>query len=94
MREPCHYVLRCNRSQGLGNGLIERLPRSLPSLPHQVLYLPEGFLYGVEAPAVDGVEVTVTTVPAIPMSSYGSTRAGRTIRKSSAKRAAGSSSTS
>ena len=45
------------------------------------------------ASVVEGVEA-VTTVPTIPTSSYGSIRVGRMIGRSSARRAAGSSSTS
>src|SRR5215212_7681039 len=48
MCEPSHYILRTDRDECLGYGLIECLPRSLSSLPHQVLYLREGLFYGVE----------------------------------------------
>src|SRR5215204_3061433 len=48
MCEPSHYILRTDRDECLGYGLIERLPRSLSSLPHQVLYLREGLFYEVE----------------------------------------------
>ena len=41
MREPSNHVPRRDRSQGLGYGLVERLPCTLPSFPHQVLYLRE-----------------------------------------------------
>jgi hypothetical protein len=69
MCEPSHYILRTDRDECLGYGLIECLPRSLSSLPHQVLYLREGLFYGVEVPGEEYAGRNTSSQPLTSMSS-------------------------
>src|SRR5215211_7673757 len=69
MCEPSHYILLTDRDECLGYDLIERLPRSLSSLPHQVLYLREGLFYGVEVPGEEYAGRNTSSQPLTSMSS-------------------------
>jgi hypothetical protein len=59
MREPSHHVVRPDRFEGLGYGLVEPLPTSLGGLPKQVLYLRERlptFIRVVQAHILDDTQ--------------------------------------